>query len=91
MVIEGIQEPDDPNERPTAIASSGFRTKKIGSSQFAIVVDAVSVGKSYAVMDLQGRVLCQGTVTSEETIVPVLASGSYVVKVGYETRRMNVR
>lgn len=91
MVIEGIQEPDDPNERPTAIASSGFRTKKIGSSQFAFVVDAVSVGKSYAVMDLQGRVLCQGTVTSEETIVPVLASGSYVVKVGYETRRMNVR
>ena len=92
VVIEGDGKNDEPEEdEPILAHTPGFRTIKIGSSQFAIVVGAAAVGKTYAVMDLQGGVLCQGSVASTETVVPVLAAGSYVVKVGNEIRRVNLR
>ncbi len=92
VVIEGNGKNDEPEEdEPILAHTPGFRTIKIGSSQFAIVVGAAAVGKTYAVMDLQGGVLCQGTVASTETVVPVLAAGSYVVKVGNEIWRVNLR
>jgi hypothetical protein len=42
-------------------------------------------------MDLQGRVVRQGNLSGAETVVPDLMNGSYIVKVGRETRRVNIR
>ena len=74
-------------------ASPSFRIKMVGPFEFAIVMNdsATTSRKSYAVMDLQGRVLLNGSITSDETLVPVLNSGSYIVKVGIGYRRVNIR
>ena len=73
-------------------AEPSFRVKMVGQFQFAIVLDGLvaPMTKTYAVMDLQGRVLHQGKVRSVETVLPVLSSGSYIVKVGLGTRRVNI-
>ena len=74
-------------------AKPSFRVRMVGPFQFAIVMDddAPATLKSYAVMDLQGRVVNRGKITSSETLVPALNSGSYVVRVGLGMRRVNVR
>ena len=74
-------------------ASPSFRIKMVGPFQFAIVMEDSDkiTKKSYAVMDLQGRVLLNGSIASGETLVPVLNSGSYIVKVGIGYRRVNIR
>ena len=74
-------------------ASPSFRIKMVGPFQFAIVMDDFDKAsrRSYAVMDLQGRVLLDGTISAGETLVPALNSGSYVVKVGIGYRRVNIR
>lgn len=45
----------------------------------------------FAVMDLQGRIVRQGNIAGAETVVPNLMPGTYIVKIGNETRRANVR
>lgn len=75
-------------------AEPSFRVKFLGPFQIVIVMDApiASVtNRNFAVMDLQGRVLRQGTVYTTETIVQGLGKGSYVVKVGLGVRRVNIQ
>ena len=75
-------------------AEPTFRVVMTGPFQFTIVLDWASnsaLKKNYAVMDLQGRILQQGVIGSAETVVPVLTSGSYIVKVGRGKRVVNVR
>ena len=83
--------PDDDSD--VDYAKPSFRLKMVGPFKFAIVMnDSVSTTpKSYAVMDLQGRVVQQGNISSTETVVPALSSGSYVVRVGLASRRVNVK
>ena len=73
-------------------AAPSFRVKMVGPFQFAIVMDesVPATVKSYAVMDLQGRVVKKGKITSSETVVPALSKGSYVVKVGLGFRHVNL-
>ena len=73
-------------------AEPSFRIKMVGPFQFKIVMEESVPEKAnkYAVMDLQGRVLRQGDIRAE-TNVPVLSSGTYIVKVGLGTRRVNIR
>ena len=75
------------------IAKSSFYVRQTGSYQFTIVMDesVTSIQRNFAVMDLQGRIVQQGVINSTETSVPVLSSGTYVVKVGLGMRRINVR
>ena len=83
----------DINSPNIDFAEPTFRVVMTAPFQFTIVLDWESNGsalKKYAVMDLQGRILQQGTITSAETVVPVLTSGSYVVKVGHGKRLVNV-
>lgn len=75
-------------------AEPSFRVKFLGPFQIVIVMDApiASVtNRNFAVMDLQGRVLRQGTVYTTETIIQGLGKGSYVVKVGLGVRRVNIQ
>ncbi len=74
-------------------AEPSFRVKMVGPFQFKIVMDepVTALQKTYAVMDLQGRVVLRGKITSAETVVPALGSGSYVVRIGIAMRRVNVK
>ena len=69
---------------------SGFTVRNSSHSTLAIVTSDASA-KTYAVMDMQGRVVRQGIIAGAETLVPSLNPGSYVVRVGAETRRVNIR
>ena len=87
---------DDPNDESgdSEFAEPSFRVKMVGPFEFKIVmVDGKLSAKAraYAVMDLQGRILRQGEIVSSETVVSGLNCGSYIVKVGLGSRRVNIR
>ena len=69
-----------------------FRIKMVGPFEFAIVMlDDVPVkASSFAVMDLQGRILQRGKIVSKETVVQGLGQGTYIVKVGMRYRNINL-
>lgn len=89
---------DDP-WHTTSVKKPSVAAVKNGQSGFAVRNSARSTltiagglaGAKFAVMDLQGRVVRQGNLSGAETVVPDLMNGSYVVKVGRETRRVNIR
>ena len=83
----------DPDTYSQDYDKPSFRVKMVGPFKFAIVMDKSLPAKAraYAVMDLQGNVLRQGEIVSEETPVQGLKSGSYIVKVGLGSRRVNIR
>ena len=93
VMIKGGASNGDYDNPGIDYASPSFRIKMVGPFQFAIVMDDFDKAsrRSYAVMDLQGRVLLDGTISAGETLVPVLNSGSYIVKVGIGYRRVNIR
>lgn len=86
---EGTDAVKEPAVR-VAGKAPGFTARNISRSTLSIVVPDASA-KKYAVMDLQGRVVRQGAIDGAETLVPSLNPGSYVVRVGAETRRVNIR
>ena len=94
MLIDGADGTDVPPVRKPvanfAGKAPGFTARNISRSTLSIVVPDASA-KKYAVMDLQGRIVRQGIIAGAETLVPSLNSGSYIVKVGAETRRVNIR
>ena len=47
--------------------------------------------RKYVVMDLQGRVVQQGLTAEAEPVIRNIAPGSYIVKVGANAHRMNIR
>lgn len=54
-------------------------------------IHAAPVGKPYALFDLQGKVLATGRVESSEMTVSVPRAGSFVVRIGRNTVRMNAK
>ena len=88
--IDAEEKSQDSDEE---FAEPSFRIKMVGPFQFKIVMEepASALQKAYAVMDLQGRIVQQGKITSAETVVPALGSGSYVVRIGIAMRRVNVK
>ena len=52
---------------------------------------ALSTPAPYAVMDLQGKILHKGITHSVDIDMSIFAPGSYVVKIGTDYRRVNVR
>jgi fibro-slime domain-containing protein len=68
----------------------GFTVRNSSRSTLSIVTSDASA-KTYAVMDLQGRIVRQGVVAGTETLVQNLRAGSYIVKVGLGHRRVNIR
>ncbi len=54
-------------------------------------IHAAPVGKPYALFDLQGKVLERGRVESSEMTISAPRAGSYVVRVGTRSVRMNAR
>ncbi|MBR5693108.1 MAG: fibro-slime domain-containing protein [Fibrobacter sp.] len=86
---EGTDAVKEPAVR-VAGKAPGYTVRNSSRSTLTIVATGASAEK-YAVMDLQGRIVRQGVVAGTETLVPNLRSGSYVVRVGADARRVNVR
>ena len=54
-------------------------------------VHTAPVGKPYALFDLQGKVLAKGRVESSEMTISVPRAGSYIVRIGNHSVRMNAK
>ena len=54
-------------------------------------VHAAPVGKPYALFDLQGKVLAKGRIESSEMTLSAPRAGSYIVRIGNRSVRMNAR
>ena len=54
-------------------------------------IHSAPVGKSYALFDLQGKVLAKGRVESPEMTLSAPRAGSYIIRVGERSVRMNAR
>ena len=94
MILEqSIISPD-----PYAIASrrtssdfSQFRVAKTGTLEIAIITSKQNATKQYALIDMKGQVLSTGSLNSIDTRVKVPTAGAYIVKVGHNYKKVNVR
>ena len=77
--------------RKIALDETSFNVMKTGMLEFAIVTSEPNNTNRYAVMDMKGQVLSAGTLISNETRVKVPTAGSYIVKVGTDYKRVNVK
>ena len=90
---QDADEYDDENEE--VFAEPSFRVVMTGPFQFTIVMEESiallnAVNSKFAVMDLQGRVIRKGHISAAETVVSMPRTGSYIVRVGLRTRRVNL-
>ncbi|MBO7061416.1 MAG: T9SS type A sorting domain-containing protein [Fibrobacter sp.] len=56
-----------------------------------IQVNSSMIGKRYAVYDMQGVVVQLGRVDAASFEIPVSKAGVYMVRVGSQTQRVNVK
>ena len=73
---------------PEVLASSGFSVRQAGPNTFTIVFG--NSGKSvqkFAVMDLMGAVVQKGETHLRETSVSLQNTGTYIIRVGNESRQ----
>ena len=56
-----------------------------------LLISGAMVGESYAIFDLQGRILKKGRVESVNFNIPVTLAGNYVVKIGHITQLVQIR
>lgn len=56
-----------------------------------VQIAGARVGSAYAVLDMQGRVLATGRTASASMEIAVPRAGSYMVRVGSQTKRVNVK
>ena len=56
-----------------------------------IQISAAPIGANYMVMDVQGRVLKNGKVESDNFSIPMALSGNYLVKVGSYSKAVKIR
>ncbi len=84
----------------TAVYSdlSGLGSKDLPTPTWSVTasgrnfqIHAAPVGKSYALFDLQGKVLAKGRVESPEMTISAPRAGSYIVRVGERSVRMNAK
>jgi hypothetical protein len=82
-------------------SSSSTKTDAIVASvvpQFSVMVNGCSlqisaarIGATYALFDMQGKVLLQGRVQSANFEIPVACSGNYLIRVGNNVQRIAVK
>ena len=77
----------------TGIADARFANLEMSvvAASRSIQISAAPVGASYAIFDMQGRVLKQGRVDSANFNIAMPIAGNYLVKVGDRTRRVSIR
>ncbi|PBC74590.1 GLUG motif-containing protein [Fibrobacter sp. NR9] len=78
-----------PQAVPVTVPFSPTRSVTASGRNFQI--HAAPVGKSYALFDLQGKVLAKGRIESSEMTISAPRAGSYIIRVGNRSVRMNAR
>jgi fibro-slime domain-containing protein len=74
------------------VASKAFRVNAVAPHEIEISLENnANATKQYAIMDMKGQVLSIGSLSGGNTRVKVPTSGSYIVKVGHECKRINMR
>ena len=74
------------------VASKAFRVNAVAPHEIEISLENnANATKQYAIMDMKGQVLSIGSLSNGNTRVKVPTSGSYIVKVGNECKRINMR
>ena len=70
-----------------------FGVKVIAPLELSITTDKFSknAAQHYAIMDMKGQVITDGSLYSSTTRVKVPTKGSYIVKVGTDHKRVNVK
>ena len=71
-----------------SIANQGLSVEAVNRN---IHISEASIGKIYVIFDMQGRVLRKGRVDSSDFNITMPIAGNYLVKIGYQLRRVNVR
>lgn len=79
------------NEDNTIIAKKQELQFHLSVTGRNIQVAGAPVGSVFAVMDMQGRILNKGRVTSTNSILGMPSSGSYLLRIGNQTQRVNVK
>mgnify|MGYP004564667901 CR=1 FL=1 len=77
-----------PQAIPVTVASPAWSVTASGRN---LQIHAAPVGKSYALFDLQGKVLAKGRVESLEMTISAPRAGSYIVRVGNHSVRVNAK
>lgn len=77
--------------RRTIPADASFNIIKTGSLEFTILTNSPSTAKRYAVMDMMGQVISVGALNEATTRIKVPTAGSYIVKVGRNYKRVNMK
>lgn len=79
------------NRKAIPANEASFNVMKTGALEFAILTDSPSTAKRYAVMDMMGQVISVGHLNEAATRVKVPTAGSYIVKVGRNYKRVNMK
>ncbi|SHK20981.1 MBG domain-containing protein [Fibrobacter sp. UWB12] len=79
-------------DQETSIAGvKGVKAFGISAGNRSIQVSGSTVGKQFAVLDLQGRVVRKGVVESSNFEIPVPNTGIYMVRIGTSAQRVRVK
>lgn len=75
------------------LASPGFRIERFAPLSFTIILDesAANATRSYAVLDMLGKVVKNGKINTKGTSVQLSRTGSYIVKVDGSYQRIDVK
>lgn len=82
---------EDGVEQISRLASARFTVKNSAPSTLTISRSGLGQSGSFAIMDIQGRVVRRGVLDQSEVVVPNLRSGAYVVKLGGDIRPVKIR
>ena len=76
-----------------AVKKSTFSVQTVAPQEISITTNNFTKNgtKTFAVMDMKGQVISTGSLNSSSIRVKVPVSGSYIVKVGTDSKRVNVR
>ena len=76
-----------------SVKKSTFNVQAVAPQEISITTNNFTKNgtKTFAVMDMKGQVISTGSLNSSSIRVKVPVSGSYIVKVGTNSKRVNVR
>ena len=76
------------NALPEVASVPSFQVTASGRN---ILVAGASAGNEYALLDMQGRIICRGVLESADTVIPVGRSGNYLVRISNRVQPVSVK
>ncbi|MDD5943573.1 InlB B-repeat-containing protein [Fibrobacter sp.] len=79
------------SEKIEAIIATAIPQFSVMVNGRSLQISAARIGATYALFDMQGKVLLQGRVQSANFEIPVACSGNYLIRVGNNVQRIAVK